>query len=103
MTAIFHFHSIVEGLSVGKHMLVTQFLKVPGSLVAHSTRSLATSWAALKWVALTDICAAASWSSPCTFTRYYRVNVVDPVTLGSTILLSAAKQGCEEGEAYIPL
>ena len=41
----------------------------PSGLVAHSTRSMATSWAALKGVSLADICTAASWSTPCTFAR----------------------------------
>ena len=41
----------------------------------HSTRSVATSWAALRGVPLEAICAAASWTMPGTFTRFYRVNV----------------------------
>ncbi|KAK0136621.1 hypothetical protein N1851_027194 [Merluccius polli] len=41
----------------------------------HSTRSVSTSWAALRGVPLSEICAAASWASACTFARFYRVNV----------------------------
>ena len=61
-------HWLVETISQAYTM---QGLPMPGGLVAHSTRSVATSWAALKGVALGDICAAASWSTPCTFTRFY--------------------------------
>ncbi len=63
-------HWIVDTIS---QAYSSQNLPVPGDLVAHSTRSMATSWAALKGVALSDICAAASWSTPCTFTRFYRI------------------------------
>ncbi len=68
---------------------------LPGNLVAHTTRSVATSWAALKGVPLSEICAAAAWSAPCKFSRFYRVNVVSLAPLSSTVLLSAAGQGCE--------
>ena len=51
---------------------------VPSGIRCHSTRSVATSWAALRGVPLRDICLAASWASPSTFTRFYRVNVADP-------------------------
>ena len=40
---------------------------VPGNLVALSTRSVATSWAAVQGVPLSEICAAATWSAPCIF------------------------------------
>ena len=73
-------------------------LPVPGGLVAHSTRSMATSWAALKGVALADTCAAASWSTPGTFARYYRVNVTS-TTVGATVLMTAAKQTSEVGSS----
>ncbi|KAK0135471.1 hypothetical protein N1851_028682 [Merluccius polli] len=32
-------------------------------------------------VPLGDICAAANWASPCTFARFYRVNVAAPHAL----------------------
>ncbi len=68
-----------------------QGFPVPEGVVAHSTRGVATSWAALKGVALDNICAAASWSTPCTFARFYRVNVMS-AAIGLTVLMSAAKQ-----------
>ncbi len=80
-------HWIVDTIS---QAYSSQNLPVPCDLVAHSSRSMATSWAALKGVALSDICAAASWSTPCTFTRFYRINVTNPNSLGSAVL-SAVK------------
>ena len=71
---------------------------VPEGLVAHSTRSMATSWAALKGVAFGEICAAASWSTPCTFARFYRVNVTSDA-VGATVLMTAAKQTSEGGSS----
>ena len=50
-------------------------LPLPLKIRGHSTRSVSTSWAALRGVPLGDICAAASWASACTFARFYRVNV----------------------------
>ena len=61
-------HWLVETISQAYTM---QGLPMPGGLVAYSTCSVTTSWAALKGVALGDICAAASWSTLCTFTRFY--------------------------------
>ena len=55
---------------------------VPAGIRCHSTRSVATSWAALKGVPLGDICAAASWASASTFARFYRVNVATPHPMG---------------------
>lgn len=49
---------------------------IPQGVRAHSTRGMAASWASLKGVPLSDICSAASWTSSCTFTRFYRLNVV---------------------------
>ncbi|XP_067306913.1 uncharacterized protein [Pseudorasbora parva] len=47
----------------------------PGNIRAHSTRGLAASWALFRGVSLQDICSAASWASPHTFVRYYRLDV----------------------------
>lgn len=44
-----------------------EILQSPEGLCAHSTRSLATSWALFWAVDLQEICAAARWSSPLTF------------------------------------
>ena len=50
----------------------SQDLPAPGNLVAHSTRSMATSWAVLRGVSVAEICAAASWSTPCMFSQSQR-------------------------------
>ena len=61
-------HWLVETISQAYTM---QGLPMPGGLVAHSTRSVATSRAALEGGAIGGMCAAASWSTPGTFTRFY--------------------------------
>lgn len=47
---------------------------------AHSTRAVSSSLAASANVSLETICKAATWSSPNTFMRHYRI---DPGTLTS--------------------
>ena len=59
---------------------------VPEGLVGHSTRCVATSWAAFRGVSLSDICAAATWSSPCTFARFYSLDVASRPLLPATVL-----------------
>ena len=58
----------------------------PQHVRAHSTRSVATLWASLRGGPLSDICKAASWASGCTFTRFYRVNVVSHNPVAAAIL-----------------
>ncbi len=48
-------------------------------LRAHSTRSVASSWALARGASLTDICRAAGWATPNTFTRFYSLRV-EPVS-----------------------
>ncbi len=47
----------------------------PAGVRAHSTRGLATSWALWWDTPLSEICTAASWSTPSTFIRFYCMNV----------------------------
>lgn len=61
-------------------------LPVPESVICYWTRSVVTSWAALRGVPLNEICTAAAWSSPCTFSRFYKVNVASSNNMGSAIL-----------------
>ena len=68
-------HWIVDVIT---HAYQTSNRPLPPGVRCHSTRSVATSWAALRGVSLEDICAAASWASPDTFSRFYRVNVATP-------------------------
>ncbi|XP_034780644.2 uncharacterized protein LOC117973223, partial [Acipenser ruthenus] len=48
-------------------------LPPPGRVAAHSTRGLATSWTLFKGASISEICAVASWATPHTFTRFYRI------------------------------
>ncbi len=77
-------------------------LPVLSNLAAHLTRCVATSRAALRGVPLSEICAAAIWSTRCTFSRFYGVSVASPVPLGSAVFLSAARRGCEGVESSVP-
>ncbi len=65
----------------------------PSGVRGHSTRGMTASWAAMHGVPLDEICAAASWASPSTFARFYRVNVTTPAPLGTVLLASASAPG----------
>lgn len=65
-------HWVVE---VIKQAYASRGHPLPPGVRCHSTRGLSTSWAAMSGVPLSVICAAASWSSPTTFSRFYRVNM----------------------------
>ncbi len=65
-------HWIVEAISLAYS---NKGLVSPPGLHAHSTRGMSTSWALFKGVTLQDICEAASWSSPHTFARFYKLYV----------------------------
>ncbi len=69
-------------------------LPPPGQLKAHSTRGMATSWALFRGVPVSDICAAASWATPHTFMRFYRLNVLDSSAplFGASVLHSMTPQ-----------
>ncbi|XP_075948857.1 uncharacterized protein LOC142951249 [Anarhichas minor] len=68
-------HWIVEAISLAYSC---RGLQPPQGLRAHSTRGMATSWALFKGVSVKDICAAASWATPHTFVRFYRLDVSWP-------------------------
>lgn len=76
-------HWVVEVIT---HTYTSNKYPVPLGVRCHSTRSISTSWAALKGVLLSDICAAATWSSTNTFARYYRVNVAASGNIGTAVL-----------------
>lgn len=73
------FHWIVDTIS---QAYSSQDLPIPGDLVAHSIRSMATSYTYV----YVHMCATAFWSTPCMFTRFYRINVTNPNSLGSAVL-----------------
>lgn len=73
------------------HAYRTAGRPLPSSIRCHSTRSVSTSWAALRGVPLEAICAAASWASPSTFTRFYRVNVATSQPLDTVLQLGSSE------------
>ena len=75
-------HWIVEAISLAYS---SRGLPLPQGVRAHSTRGMATSWALFRGVSVTDICAAASWSSPHTFVRFYRLDVTAPSVAHSVL------------------
>jgi len=72
-------HWIVEAIACAYR---AKGCALPSGTKGHSTRSVSTSWATLRGVPVEYICAAASWASPSTFTRFYSVNVATPHPLG---------------------
>ncbi|KAK7933481.1 hypothetical protein WMY93_004377 [Mugilogobius chulae] len=68
-------HWIVEAISVAYE---SSGLHPPAGLRAHSTRGMATSWAMFRGTSVEEICAAASWATPHTFARFYRLDVTGP-------------------------
>ena len=75
-------HWIVEAVSLAYN---SKGLPLPQGVRAHSTRGMAASWALFKGVSVSDICAAASWSSPNTFVRFYRLDVTAPSVAHSVL------------------
>ncbi|XP_073668878.1 uncharacterized protein [Paramisgurnus dabryanus] len=65
-------HWLVDAIALAYE---SKGVQPPGNIRAHSTRGVATSWALFRGVSLQDICSAASWASPHTFVRYYRLDV----------------------------
>lgn len=68
-------HWIVEAIALAYS---AKGLEPPDGLRAHSTRGTATSWALFKGISLREVCEAASWASPTTFIRFYRLDVTAP-------------------------
>ena len=80
-------HWVVDAI---KHAYGASGRPPPSGVRCHSTRSITTSWAALRGVPLEAICAAASWATPDTFTRFYRVNVADHYPMEAVLRPSPA-------------
>lgn len=79
-------HWIVEAIALAYSCKGSQ---APPGLRAHSTRGVATSWALFRGVSVQDICAAASWATPHTFVRFYRLDVAQS-SLAQAVLDSGA-------------
>ncbi len=65
-------HWIVDAITLAYQ---AQGVPCPFKLRAHSTRSVASSWALARGASLTDICRAAGWATPNTFARFYSLRV----------------------------
>ncbi len=65
-------HWIVEAVRLAYD---PQGLDCPLGVHAHSTRSLASSWAWAKGMCIQDICFAAGWSSHSTFAKFYNLYI----------------------------
>ncbi len=75
-------HWIVDAITLAYQ---AQGVPCPFRLRAHSTRSVASSWALARGASLTDICRAAGWATSNTFARFYslRVELVSSCVLTS--------------------
>ncbi len=69
-------HWIVDAITLAYQ---AQGVPCPFRLRAHSTRSVASSWALARGASLTDICRAVGWATPNTFARFYSLHV-EPVS-----------------------
>ena len=56
----------------------------------HTTRGVATSWAEVARAAPADICRAATWSTPLTFAKHYRLDFLGG-QFGESVLSAATK------------
>jgi len=56
----------------------------------HTTRGVATSWAEVARAAPADICRAATWSTPLTFAKHYRLDFLGG-QFGKSVLSAATK------------
>ena len=82
-------HWLVEAIQLAYSSMGQQ---PPEGLRAHSTRGMSASWALFKGISLQDICAAASWSSPMTFARFYSLDVTAQ-PLAHAVLSVSSRQG----------
>ena len=69
-------HWIVDAIVLAYQ---AQDLPCPLGVRAHSTKSVASSWALAHGASLADICRAAGWATPNTFARFYNLRV-EPVS-----------------------
>ena len=81
---------IVEAIQLAYGCTGTQ---PPVGLRAHSTRSISASWALYKGVSIQDVCAAASWSSPSTFARFYNLDMSEPSVAHAVLDAASGRSG----------
>ncbi|XP_069820996.1 uncharacterized protein [Dendropsophus ebraccatus] len=67
---------------------ILQNLTSPLRIRAHSTRAVSTTWAERASASIDQICRAATWSSPHTFTKHYRLQLQrnEDLTFGRKVL-----------------
>lgn len=75
------------------HAYVGTGTPFPPGIRGHSTRGMAASWALWRGASLAEVCAAATWSAPATFARFYQLNVATSTPFGERVL-GAARQQC---------
>ena len=78
-------HWIVDAIALAYQLLGRPW---PLGVKAHSTRSVASSWALAHGASLADICRAAGWATPNSFARFYNLRV-EPVS--SHVLASTSR------------
>ena len=64
---------------------------VPVEVKAHSRWGVSTSWALWHGATLSEICVAATWSTPTTFTQFYCLNVAASTSLSGHVLRATSK------------
>lgn len=79
-------HWLVDAIRQAYLSMGVQF---PTTVRAHSTRGMAASWALWRGASLDEVCAAAAWSAPSTFARFYQLNVAASTSFGERVLGSA--------------
>lgn len=79
-------HWLVDAIRQAYEGMGVQF---PLNVRAHSTRGMAASWALWRGASLDEICAAATWSAPSTFARFYKLNVAAGTSFGERVLGAA--------------
>lgn len=82
-------HWIVEAVRLA---YASRGTACPIGVHAHSTRSLASSWAWAKGMSIQDICFAAGWSSRNTFARFYNLDIPS----FASHVLSVQEEGVEQ-------
>ncbi|XDV31836.1 hypothetical protein PO909_002785 [Leuciscus waleckii] len=80
-------HWIVDAIALAYQQ---QGRPCPLGVTAHSTRSVASSWALAHGASLTDICRTAGWATPNTFARFYNLRV-EPVLLMYSLQLAGTR------------
>ncbi len=66
------YRNIVDAIALA---YASEYLQCPIGVRAHSKRGMASSWAWSSRISISEMCAAASWSSPSAFARFDNLDV----------------------------